>query len=114
MFEKEDLEKLKGFLNLFNHLFTYIIDSGIEIARMMPSDVRIELDYIRQISYYNKFKAYSRKINQYQDIIHKNCKDLYSETIGIYTKELITEQFSILIKILMSILWMLKIKQNRI
>ena len=91
MFEKEDLEKLKGFLNLFNHLFTYIIDSGIEIARMMPSDVRIELDYIRQISYYNKFKAYSRKINQYQDIIHKNCKDLYSETIGIYTKELITE-----------------------
>lgn len=54
---------------------------------MMPSDVRIELDYIRQISYYNKFKAYNRKINQYQDIIHKNCKDLYSETIGTYRYE---------------------------
>lgn len=28
MFEKEDLEKLKGFLDSFNNLFTYIIDSG--------------------------------------------------------------------------------------
>lgn len=87
MFEKEDLEKLKGFLNSFNHLFTYIIDSGSEIVHMIPSDVRIELDYISQISYYNKFKAYSRKINQYQDIIHKNCIDLYNETIVTYRYE---------------------------
>lgn len=87
MFEKEGLEKLKGFLNSFNHLFTYIIDSGIEIARMMPSDVRIELDFIAEASCYNGFRAYNIEINKYQDIIHKNCKDLYSETIGTYRYE---------------------------
>lgn len=87
MFEKEDLEKLKYFLDSFNNLFIYIIDSVSEIAHMMPSDVHIELDYISQISYYNRFKAYSRKINQYQDIIHKNCIDLYNETMGKYRYE---------------------------
>lgn len=93
MFKEEDLKKLKGFLNSFNHLFTYIIDSGSEIAHMMPSDVRIELYYITEASCYDGFRAYNREINKYQDIIHKNCIDLYNETMGkyIYTKELIME-----------------------
>lgn len=46
MFEEEDLKKLKYFLDSFNHLFTYIIDSGSEIAHMMPSDVLNKLDSI--------------------------------------------------------------------
>ena len=87
MFEEEDLEKLKSFLNSFNHLFTYIIDSGSEIAHMMPSDVHIELDYISQASCYDSLRAYNREINQYQDIIYKNCIDLYNETIGKYRYE---------------------------
>ena len=87
MFEKEYLEKLKSFLNSFNHLFTYIIDSGSEIAHMMPSDVHIELDYISKISYYIKFKAYNREINKYQDIIHKNCVDLHNKTTRTYRYE---------------------------
>ena len=30
------------------------------------------------------FRAYNREINQYQDIIYKNCIDLYNETIRTY------------------------------
>lgn len=86
MFEKEDLEKLKYFLNSFNNLFKYIIYSGREIAHMMPSDVHIELDYITEASCYDGFRAYNIEINKYQDIIHKNCIDLYSETIGTYIR----------------------------
>lgn len=87
MFEKEYLEKLKYFLDSFNHLFTYIIDSWSEIAHMMSSDVHIELDYITEASCYDGFRAYNREINKYQDIIHKNCIDLYNETIGTYIYE---------------------------
>lgn len=84
MFEEEDLKKLKYFLDSFNHLFTYIIDSGSEIAHMMPSDVLNELDSITEASCYNGFRAYNREINQYQDIIFNNCISLNNETMGKY------------------------------
>lgn len=87
MFEKEYLEKLKYFLDSFNHLFTYIIDSWSEIARMMPSDVLNELDFITEASCYNGFRAYNIEINKYQDIIFNNCRYLNDETIGTYIYE---------------------------
>lgn len=84
MFKKEDLEKLKYFLDSFNNLFTYIIDSWSEIAHRMPSDVLNELDFITEASCYNGFRAYNIEINKYQDIIFNNCRYLNEETIGTY------------------------------
>ena len=55
MFEEKDLKKLKYFLDLFNHLFTYIIYSGSEIAHRMPSDVINKLDFITEASCYDGF-----------------------------------------------------------
>lgn len=87
MFEKEDLEKLKYFLNSFNNLFKYIIYSGNEIAHRMPSDVINELDFITKTSCYDSFRAYNIEINKYQDIIFNNCRYLNDETIGTYIYE---------------------------